>query len=95
MRICVDSQTRFRIAKADPYQNFDITYCCQQRSYIYKKDAPDTHLAEYPAIPKAGYPVGAEHRKSGRILNTKFKYLLKYDTKFHASFLLKTLTEAN
>jgi hypothetical protein len=44
-------------------------------------DAPDTDFARYPVTLKAGYPVMAGYRISGRIFNYIFKCLVKYEIK--------------
>jgi hypothetical protein len=38
-------------------------------SYAFSRDAPDTDMAGYPAILRAGYPVEAGYRISGWIFN--------------------------
>jgi hypothetical protein len=51
---------------------------------------PDIRPDGYPANPKAGYPVGAGYRISGRILCSKLKCFLRYkinsETILHESF---------
>jgi hypothetical protein len=49
---------------------------------INSRDAPDTVFAGYPANPKAGYPVRAGYRISGRILGLTTIFYGKKSNKF-------------
>jgi hypothetical protein len=50
-----------------------------KRVVVHSRDAPDTDFAAYPANLKAGYRISGRMSGAGRIFNSTFKRLVKYE----------------